>query len=221
MKRIDLAKILILGVSIVSFVTSAVAQRAVNSTIQSAQSSPTNAPRSSLDTTNIEIAESRNTFFSIFNGNPGKAAFYSLVIPAGGQIYNKKWLKVPLALGLDGAAVGWIVYNKTRYNEYDGIFRDLLVGKPNEFFSSPADVNVLRRAYKSRVEYAWVYFGIAHLITVFDAFVDRHLIEFDIDNDIVYHSPLNTANAFEIVSIKIPLSNPSYNKKPKIIYLAK
>jgi hypothetical protein len=40
-------------------------------------------------------------FFSIFKGKPGKAALYSLIIPGGGQIYNKKWWKVPLALGID------------------------------------------------------------------------------------------------------------------------
>ena len=39
-----------------------------------------------------------NTFFDIFNGKPGKAAFYGLVAPGGGQIYNKKWWKLPFLL---------------------------------------------------------------------------------------------------------------------------
>jgi hypothetical protein len=193
------------------------AQRGINNSTTPPQ---TTNPQIKQDSATTEPVVRRNTFFSIFNGNPGRAALYSLVIPSGGQVYNKKWLKVPIALGIDGAAIGWVIHNKGKYKLYDGIFRDLLNGGKNEFFTSPADVNVLRKAYKSRVEYAWVYFGIAHLITVFDAFVDRHLMEFDIENDIVYNSPLNTANAFEIVSIKIPLSKPSRNPKPKFIYLA-
>ena len=43
-----------------------------------------------------------NSFFDIFTGNPGKAAFYGLIIPGGGQIYNKKWWKLPLVYGLEG-----------------------------------------------------------------------------------------------------------------------
>ena len=217
MKSITYKIILFIVVGIVLISSDTYAQRVSDNTLGQTQTTNTEIKQ---DTSTGEPIVRRNTFFSIFNGNPGKAALYSLVIPAGGQVYNKKWLKVPLALGLDGAAIGWVIYNKGKYNLYDGIFRDLLNGGANEFFSSPADVNVLRRAYKSRVEYAWVYFGIAHLITVFDAFVDRHLIEFDIENDIVYKSPLNTANAFEIVSVKIPLSWNAKNSKPKFIYLA-
>lgn len=215
MKSMNLGKTLLVGLCVIVCTVCANAQRAINN-------SPVTPVNSNIksDSTTVEPEVRRNTFFSIFNGNPGKAAFYSLVIPGGGQFYNKKWLKVPLALGLDGAAIGWIVLNKRKYNQYDDIFKDLLTGGKNPFFKSPSDVNVLRKAYKSRVEYAWVYFGIAHLITVFDAFVDRHLIEFDIENDIVYNSPLNTANAFEIVSIKIPLNISKNQPKPKLIYLA-
>lgn len=34
--------------------------------------------------------------FSLFKGKPGKAALFSLVIPSGGQIYNKNGGKFPL-----------------------------------------------------------------------------------------------------------------------------
>jgi len=44
-------------------------------------------------------------FFSLFKGEPGRAALYSLVIPGGGQFYNRRWWKVPLAIGADVTAV--------------------------------------------------------------------------------------------------------------------
>ena len=63
----------------------------------------------------------RNTFLTIFEGNPGRAALYSLVIPGAGQAYNKKWFKIPLALTIDGAAGYWVYYTRKEYNEIDEI----------------------------------------------------------------------------------------------------
>ncbi len=50
--------------------------------------------------------------------NPHKAWIHSLLIPGWGQVYNKRWWKVPViyaGLSLLGVA---IVYNNTYYNEF-------------------------------------------------------------------------------------------------------
>jgi hypothetical protein len=159
------------------------------------------------DTTSIgesSIKNNRNTFFSIFEGKPGRAALYSLIIPGGGQAYNKKWFKIPLALGIDGAAGYYVYYTRNNFNIADKIYRDLLAGGTNEFFKSANDVVPLRSAWRQRMEYAWVYMGIAHLVTVLDAFVDRHLIEFDISEDLTHHNYPATG-AYPIIGITIPI----------------
>ena len=160
------------------------------------------------DTTDIgketTPAPKRNTFLSIFEGRPGRAALFSLVIPGGGQAYNKKFWKIPLAWGIDGAAGYWVYFTDERFKFYDGIYRDLLAGKTNDFFRNSRDVEPARNAWRQRKEYAWVYMGIAHLVTVFDAYVDRHLIEFDINEDLTTHNYFEVG-AFPIVSITIPL----------------
>jgi Family of unknown function (DUF5683) len=146
----------------------------------------------------------RNTFLTIFEGNPGRAALYSLVIPGAGQAYNKKWLKIPLALAIDGAAGYWVYFTRKEYNYYDDIYRSLLAGGVNPQFKSPRDVEPFRSAWLQRKEYAWVYMSIAHLVTVLDAYVDRHLIEFDISEDLTHHN-YQQSGAYPIIGITIPI----------------
>ena len=161
----------------------------------------------------VDTTHSRNTFFTLFRGNPGKAALFSLIIPGGGQAYNKKWWKIPIAIGIDGVAYYNVYFNKSLYKKYDDIYITLANGGKHPDFFSKQDVSPLRSAYRQKYEYAWLYFGIAHLVTVFDAFVDRHLIEFDISENLTYQHPaLNTLPVSNIISITIPINKKSFSK---------
>ena len=91
------------------------------------QSFPTSTDTSSPSTQNnaqdrdsTTIVE--NTFFDIFTGNPGRAAFYGLIIPGGGQIYNKRWLKLPFVYGLEGYLIYSIIDNSSSYNTYQDAY---------------------------------------------------------------------------------------------------
>jgi Family of unknown function (DUF5683) len=143
-----------------------------------------------------------NTFKTIFNGKPGRAAFYSLVIPSGGQVYNKKWWKVPLALGLEGYFIYNVIDKKNIYNQYNDIVIDYQNGETNLFYTKSEAIN-LRLQAKSGVENAWVYLVIGHLVTVFDAYVDRHLMDFDISPNLSFDGSPQSDNLGAIASISI------------------
>ncbi|MFM2393373.1 MAG: hypothetical protein RLZZ546_1355, partial [Bacteroidota bacterium] len=142
-----------------------------------------------IDSTEIDSSSKKiNTFKVIFSGKPGRAAFYSLVIPAGGQVYNKKWWKVPLALGIDGFFSYSLFKNKKNFNEADKIFKGYVNDKNfmSEKYTKEQASNA-RINFRQKVEYGWVYLIVGHLVTVFDAYVDRHLLEFDISPDLSLH----------------------------------
>ncbi len=129
----------------------------------------------------------RNAFKEIFHGKPGRAAFYSLILPGGGQIYNKKWLKLPITYAIEGGAAAWLIYNTSEYRKYNKIFKDLVKGvdnNPNDPFNMPSDVKPKRDKFRKQSEYAWVFMILAHLYNVFDAYVDRHMMDFDISEDL-------------------------------------
>lgn len=153
-----------------------------------------------------------NTFFDIFTGNPGKAAFYGLIIPGGGQAYNRKWWKLPIALGVEGGLIYLIVTNTQEYNGYQDAYLRNLKGEVFPYRGT-SDVSILRSrrdsARKSR-EYAWVGFIIGHIVVLLEAFIDRHLTEFDVSDDLTFKPIITDFGQYNGLTYTIPL-----NKKKK------
>lgn len=157
----------------------------------------------------------KNGFFSLFKGKPGKAALYSLIIPSGGQIYNKKWWKVPLALGIDGGLAYVLITNRKSYKESQNEYVAALNKQP-----VPSNLGLLKQQrdyYRKWSEYAWIWIIAGHLLTVVDAYVDRHLMDFDISSDLT--SAYNLGNVgfplYAKAGIKINLcSNPIKKVNP-------
>ncbi|RVU01525.1 hypothetical protein EOD41_06045 [Mucilaginibacter limnophilus] len=93
-----------------------------------AQDADTSAVKPAIDSTTIKEDAKKSPAFvpkitkeRKYNPDsthsPRKAVMHSLMIPGWGQVYNKKWWKVPViytGLGLLGAA---IVFNQKNYNE--------------------------------------------------------------------------------------------------------
>ena len=162
--------------------------------------------QTSIDTTAIDSTLPKiNTFKVIFSGKPGRAAFYSLVIPGGGQVYNKKWWKVPLAVGIDG----WFTYkylqHRSDFKLYDKVYKDWLNGTPHPEIPQQTAQSERNRTRQAK-EYGLVYLILGHLVTVFDAYVDRHLMDFDTSDNLTAIPISNYNNEITIVSFKIPLN---------------
>jgi len=161
----------------------------------------------------------KNSFFSLFKGKPGRAAFYSLVIPGGGQVYNKRWWKVPIALGIDGGLTYVLIRNRDNYRSAQALYEAELL-KPNSPLVSRYKEQ--RDYYRKWSEYAWVWLIAGHLMTVIDAFVDRHLMDFDVSPDLSLGTDGFRFEPSEIpitlsAGIKINLS-PKTEKSPNSLY---
>lgn len=130
----------------------------------------------------------KNGFFSLFKGKPGKAALLSLLIPSGGQIYNKKWWKVPLALGIDAGLTYTLISNRKNYSLAQSEYEFALTqpGQP-----SISTIRQKRDFYRKWSEYSWIWLIAGHLLTVVDAYVDRHLMDFDVSDDLTLSHDLH------------------------------
>jgi hypothetical protein len=124
----------------------------------------------------------KNGFISLFEGKPGRAALYGLLIPGGGQMYNKKYWKIPLAIAIDGGLVYNIYFQNQQYRKYqDAYILALQRGEPS---TSINNLREQRNFFRKWREYSWVFFFAGHMFTALDAYVDRHLLEFDIKEDV-------------------------------------
>ncbi len=125
-------------------------------------------------------------FFAMFEGKPGRAALYSAILPGAGQIYNKKWIKAPIVWGLEGTAIVLIGYYGNLHKTFDLAYKGLKRGEITEALGyTDADaLGEVRDELKQYRDYSIIGLAAAHVLNIADAFVDRHLLEFDVDEDI-------------------------------------
>ncbi len=173
-----------------------------------------------LDTTFNEndTIINKNGFFSLFKGDPGKAALYSLVIPSGGQIYNKRWWKVPLALGIDGGLTYVLINNRSQFKKAQELYQIALKEKD----PLASKYKEQRDYFRKWSEYAWLWLVAGHLMTVIDAYVDRHLMDFDVSPNLSIGRDrlfLDTENNSLIINAGIKLNiSKKEQKTPNTLF---
>jgi len=122
----------------------------------------------------------------MFDGKPGKAALYSLIAPGAGQLFNKRYWKAPIVWGIEGAAIYQLVQNINTFKDWDDEYHKFIDDPNHEFagYTNASDFKPVRDNARQNMEFMYVAVAVIHIINVADAFVDRHLIEFDIEDDI-------------------------------------
>lgn len=119
--------------------------------------------------------------------SPKKAALYSL-IPGGGQIYNKKYWKVPLIYAAGGAA---IYFSANNYKNYR-LFRQTLISRVDTNSSAIDNhPNLTKDGVQDEMEGHQKNFELliiaaiaVYAIQIVDATVDAHLMYFDVSDDL-------------------------------------
>ena len=106
--------------------------------------------------------------------NPNKAMWYSVLCPGLGQIYNRSYWKVPVIYG--GAAVfGYLITWQGRmYNDYSNAWKKNTLRKKRDSYRRYRDLCIFG-------------VGLLYVLNVVDAFVDGHLYDFSVTNDLSFH----------------------------------
>ena len=129
---------------------------------------------------------------------PSKAAFYSAVLPGLGQIYNKRYWKVPIVYALIGTGVYAYTYNDDLYDRFRTAFKSRQAGfTDDEFYdingdnaqgaSPDLDTDDLERQqenYQRDRDLALVITIAMYALNIIDANVDAHLNQFNVDEDL-------------------------------------
>lgn len=133
--------------------------------------------------------------------NPKVAARRSALIPGWGQVYNKKYWKVPIvytALGI----TGYIFFDNIKtYKEYKFAYAARIKaqsGIPSDSADyktlkdiykvlSPGSIRTARDEFRRYVDYSALIFILFWGLNVVDATVDAHLKGFDVSPDLSLH----------------------------------
>lgn len=169
---------------------------------QDSVTTPATPVADDLATTTTEASKKKRTFkgpLSMFSGNPGKAALYSLVLPGAGQLYNKKYWKIPMFIAFEGIAIGVLVVNAREHGKWNDYLHIISTDESVTSIDGRNQEQVRDKFNTTRTnrDYAIVGLVAVHLIQVADAFVNRHLIEFDVSEDLSLKlGTLNSGPAF-------------------------
>ncbi len=114
---------------------------------------------------------------------PRKALLLAAVLPGAGQIYNRKYWKVPLVYGgffmLTTVAVAYNnLYHKYQ-NELYGILETPSIPPASGY--SEAQLRTLVDNYLRQRDFFLILDGIFYILQMVDAHVDAHLKEFDLN----------------------------------------
>jgi len=131
--------------------------------------------------------------------SPRKAAILSSALPGLGQIYNKKYWKVPIIYAGLFTSAYYINDNNIQYKRYKNAYLKRLDNNPNndDFVGkySSGDLLILKDFYRRNREISILCFIGTYIINVLDASVDSHLFDYDISEDISLQiKPTSTAN---------------------------
>lgn len=133
--------------------------------------------------------------------DPKRALWLALVIPGGGQIYNRKYWKLPLVYGGFMGCAYALSWNNMMYKDYSQAYLDIMDDDPNTksyenflpYNSSVTDSNRGRyqEILKKKKDYYRKYrdmsvfaFAAVYLLSVIDAYVDAELSSFEINEDL-------------------------------------
>lgn len=132
--------------------------------------------------------------------NPTKATWMALVIPGGGQIYNRKYWKLPIFYGGFVGCTYALTWNNRMYKDYANAYKDAV----NNNWSASSITELLPASYISRTSKTQVtetlrkrkdmyrryrdlsifaFIGV-YALSVVDAYVDAELSNFDISPDL-------------------------------------
>lgn len=136
-----------------------------------------------------------------FNPNPTRAVWLSALCPGLGQVYNRRYWKLPIIIaGFMGLGYG-TSWNNTQYNDYARAYSDLMDADPTtnsymNFFppttsESDLDRTWLANSLKSRKNYyrrnrelCIICMVGVYLLCMVDAYVDATMAHFDISPDL-------------------------------------
>lgn len=152
------------------------------------------------DSLMVEVAQAdsllKDTAIAVWKPDPIKAVWLGAIVPGLGQIYNRKYWKLPIVYGAlvgCGFAIG---LNSKSYNDYKIAYRDILTGQGTSYLDMLPEgytiatmggmsnyksyLNNMQTSYRRYRDISIVVTAVVYALSLIDAYVDAQLYDFDI-----------------------------------------
>lgn len=150
--------------------------------------------------------------------NPRKATLFSAFCPGLGQVYNKKYWKLPIVYAAIGIPAYTYFDNKNWYNKCQYALSLVVNGDTTQASLDKVDpklrvlvttrqdnsIRSYRNQYRKNQDYSVLFVLLFWGLQIVDATVDAHLKDFDVSNELSMHlqpggGSLNNATGLSLV----------------------
>lgn len=128
---------------------------------------------------------------AVFSPDPAKAAMYSAVLPGMGQIYNRKYWKVPIVYAGFAGLTWYTMFTHDEFVRYRNALDFRLDGNPETIDEFGGDarytdevITRFKDYYRRQRDRTVIWTTLFYVLNIIDATVDAHLFEFDVSDDL-------------------------------------
>lgn len=170
----------------------------------------------------------------LFVPDPKKALWLAIAIPGGGQIYNRKYWKLPLIYGGFLGCVYALNWNNTMYHDYSQAYIDIMDDDPNtnsfqNFIPQGYDVSRnltrIQDLFRRKKNYYRRYRDLSmfcmigvYVLSIIDAYVDAELSSFDISKNLSMKVRPSLIHDKHTMAWNKTLTSQSYGVECSIIF---
>lgn len=122
--------------------------------------------------------------------SPRAATLMSTLVPGSGQLYNRKYWKVPIIYGGFATLLYFSHTNNQLYIRYRDMYEQKIASQTNPEVVDPlprASADAILREREDWRRYRdlnYIGIGLLYIMNILDANVDAHLIDYDISDDL-------------------------------------
>jgi len=162
--------------------------------------------------------------------DPHKATVLSAVLPGAGQVYNKKYWKVPIVYAALGITGYLYFYNKSWYQKCQYALAVVTNGSADNpdslnmvdpklqglvLYGDKTDIINYRNEFRRNQDYSALFFLLFWGLNIVDATVDAHLKDFNVNNDLSFRIKPALLQGSPGISVVFDI----HKGKPKLIDL--
>lgn len=143
--------------------------------------------------------------------SPHKASLWA-IIPGAGQIYNRKYWKLPIVYA-GFAVIGYfVVSNRDLYLKYNDAYicssnaasdTSFVCNDPLTEYYSTSDLQQYKEFYRRNTELSIIFGALWYILTILDATVDAHLSHWEVNDNL----SVDVQPVFQPLMTKIAMPN--------------
>lgn len=138
---------------------------------------------------------------------PSKAAFYSAIFPGLGQIYNKRYWKVPIVYAAIGTGIYAYTWNNNKYHQYRDAYKNRLAGRADDFdYLDNSRLIEGQKFYQKNRDLSAIITVALYMLNIVDANVDAHLQQFNVSDDLTFKPSLQQDDLYQQQNLAISIS---------------